>query len=1388
MNKNRNGWIAMCVIIVFMLSSFVQTEAGTSTWTGEGQTNRWSESANWSPYSPDNYDTVNFGENTESVVFNDLVDLKLGRIEMDRGGLTLSGNSLSLIGVGTGQIVLTPGNSGESQISVNSINLGFGGAHLSLGSGLSILSDISGSGPVLKTGYGDLTLKGNNTFIGGLTFSGRLAVSSDHNLGYSKEKLYFQGNGTELMAMSDFTSDRPIVLLPNSNNPPTSIVNTLENDVELKGVISGGSPFGLLEKRGFGVLTFSGKNSYLGETHVVQGILRTGVNEAIPDDSLVEIFEGATLDLNGNRETINNLYSNNISETTSVPLICLGTGTLIVNKGSFDGDISGSGSLVKNGSDTFYLNGTSSYSGGTVVNGGELFLRGNETIQGDIVNNAQVSMGVGGSHHYDGVLSGTGILTLRYGELFLSGRNTFSGTTQINYGSILRGDTASLSGNILLHGGRLQFDQESDGVFLGNINTDGTGQVNKYGQGILRLTGTNSLYAFVEEGMLEGNSNSLRGSIKNNSVVSFDQDFNGTYAGRMDGTGHLVKTGGGILNLTGSNSYSGGTTVNEGKLAVTRFSLGTGEVFLNGGGLLFEQRDFFNSTLNLVGVGGSLDTGGNDVVFSGIFRGSGGLVKMGTGTLTLDGTSMYTGSTTVSEGTLLGTTNSLQGEIVNNTRVIFNQSTDGTYAGAMSGTGVLAKTGEGTLTLSGVNNHSGGTLVAGGILSVSGNENLGTGNLVLDGGAIRFGTETAIDNFVEIGSGNGEVNTSGYTGALSGVLSGTGRLTKTGTGLLSLTGLSHYTGGTTVSAGTLQGNSQSLQGAIINNSSVVFNQETDGTYSGNMGGAGRLGKVGAGILNLSGTNTFSGGTTIEEGTLTVGSAGGLGTGNVTVKAGTLCSADGPRDINVGGNYTQTGGDLVLQIEATKHDRLVVSGNANLGGHLSLFGGFVPGLGSSVTIVDAVNRFGTFDDVTIGFPGMDGGVAVSLGLVYNPTSVVLTASQLPYANFTGTENQGAVAGALDAVSAEPTGDMATLVGELNTLTADGLQAGMNSLSPQKYQVLPTMGLAGAGHSAQQIQTHLAGLRGGGSGVRAYAQNAVNERYGSLTAAAGTRDDGLGTGSEKERPWGGFVMGTGMSGKVNGDENQSGSSYHSSGFLLGLDRWWTPAFTGGVSLGYSQGSGDMGGGSTAETKSLTPGLYGSYNFGTYYVTGLGAWQVDDYAMERRVVVGALDRTATANTNGGTKVMAVEVGRPVAWKKWRMTPVAGFQWSRFETDGFTESGAGAASLAVEKTTQGSMISSLGWRAGREVRVNGTRLGTELRGLWRHEFKKTGPDFRASFVGQPGGFTVTGGTGWENVLSLGGEVYAGLTESTDLTFSYDGRFGEGADHSLMGGVRYRF
>ena len=207
-------------------------------------------------------------------------------------------------------------------------------------------------------------------------------------------------------------------------------------------------------------------------------------------------------------------------------------------------------------------------------------------------------------------------------------------------------------------------------------------------------------------------------AIANGGVAAFNQTANGSYNGLISGVGQVRKTGTGLLILTGSNTYTGLTTVTAGTLRVNTASI-RGNI-ANSSVVQFNQASV-------------------DGTYAGVISGTGQFVKFGGAVLTLTGANTYTGLTTVSEGTLSGNTTSLSGAIANSGVVQFNQTSNGTYAGVISGTGEFRKSGVGSLSLSGPNSYTGPTQVNNGTLFIEGNQGTATGTLSVASGATLGG-------------------------------------------------------------------------------------------------------------------------------------------------------------------------------------------------------------------------------------------------------------------------------------------------------------------------------------------------------------------------------------------------------------------------------------------------------------------------------------------------------------------------------------------------------------------------------------------------------------------------------------------------------------------------
>ncbi|EBI4179118.1 fibronectin-binding autotransporter adhesin ShdA [Salmonella enterica] len=392
-------------------------------------------------------------------------------------------------------------------------------------------------------------------------------------------------------------------------------------------------------------------------------------------------------------------------------------------------------------------------------------------------------------------------------------------------------------------------------------------KLTKQGDGTLILSNTGNDYGDTEidGGILAAKDAASLGTgdvtIAENAKLALSQ---GTLDNNVTGEGQIVKSGSDELIVTGDNNYSGGTTISGGTLTADHAdSLGSGDIDNNG--------------VLQVGEGELENT----------LFGSGSLVKTGTGELTLSGDNSYSGGTTISGGTLTADhADSLGTGTIANSGVL--QVGEGELENTLSGTGSLVKTGTGELTLSGDNTYSGGTTITGGTLTADHADSLGTG-AVANNGVLQVGE-----------------------GELKNTLSGTGSLVKTGTGELTLNGDNDYSGGTTIDDGVLiADHADSLGTGTIANNGVL--QVGEGELKNTLSGTGSLVKIGTGELTLNGDNDYSGGTTIDDGTLIADHADSLGTGAID-NSGVLQVGEGELENTLfgSGSLVKTGtGELTL---------------------------------------------------------------------------------------------------------------------------------------------------------------------------------------------------------------------------------------------------------------------------------------------------------------------------------------------------------------------------------------------------------------------------------------------------------------------------------------------
>ena len=296
----------------------------------------------------------------------------------------------------------------------------------------------------------------------------------------------------------------------------------------------------------------------------------------------------------------------------------------------------------------------------------------------------------------------------------------------------------------------------------------------------------------------------------------------------------------------------------------------------------------------------------------------------------------------------------------------------------------IEKNGVGTLVLSGANTYTGGTVLNAGTIAVANNTALGTGSLAMaNSTALQANASVNLANNIGL-IGNSTINTNGNNMGLSGNMTGNGGFAKTGDGTLTLSGANSYSGGTTVSAGTLAGTTSSIQGNVVNNAIVNFSQSTNGTYAGVMSGSGSLVKDGAGSVTLSNANTYTGDTSINAGSLILT---GSTTSNTSIAAGANLQGSGvingnvinsgsitpsfngaPTNLTVNGNYIGNSGNFVggvyAPVASPVADTLTVSGNTSGSTGLTItdkggLGNRTAGNGIPVVIVNGTSTASAF---------------------------------------------------------------------------------------------------------------------------------------------------------------------------------------------------------------------------------------------------------------------------------------------------------------------------------------------------------------------------------------------------------------------------------------------
>lgn len=823
------------------------SRAAAQTWTGGSPVDsNWSTNANWSGGAPPtSTNTATFNNNTRTSI-SLTATTSVGGITFDTASAgaftigTTGGNAFSLANTGA--------NAGAFTINTTVVNTETINAPLllsaSAGSTYAFINNSTTVGASLVIG-GSVTgqdTAGNTTTLtlGGTNNGSVTGIIGDGSAG-GKLAITMSGSGTWI--------------LNNASNTYTGKTTITS------GILAAGSDSafgtGTLSLNG-GTLQGSGGDRSLSNTVTLdassivsgsQNLTLSGIFTQVAGDFTLtnNLDSGKLLTLSN---TVNLSNSNTLHTLTFT-----GTGDTTISGVIANGG-TGAGKLVKLGTGTMTLSGANTYTGTTTIGSSNGANAGTLKLSGSgVISNAATTV-FGGTFDLNGLIQSITTLTLG------GGASGSSATVSVGAGELKLG---------------------------GNVTYDATNNPN--GAAITSTTGKLSLLA--NRTFTVGDSSAATADLTISAIIQ-----NG------DGTARsLTKAGAGTLVLSGVNTYTGGTSINAGVL-----NLGVAQ----GGG------------------GGPL--GGSGSVDSSI-----GTISFGGGTLQFSSANQTDYSSRFSEGS---------GQAY---RIDTNNQTVGWgTARSPTGTGTLTKLGAGTLNITtSSNGWTGATTIDGGIINVAALANINTSSsigkgsaggsaadLVFGGGTLQYtrttaATPTSTDRLFTIGDANGltaTLDSSSTTLTNTMSFTNTGALVLGGSGARTLTLTGTNTGSNTFAP-------------IIG----------DGT-----GGATSLVKSGAGTWTLSGASTYSGGTTLSAGTLNINNAGSggtssaIGTGTFAIGDGTTIDNTSAGAITLStnnhqnwlGNFTFTGtkdlnlGTGIVGLNDNTRQVTVTAGTLTVGGIIS----------------------------------------------------------------------------------------------------------------------------------------------------------------------------------------------------------------------------------------------------------------------------------------------------------------------------------------------------------------------------------------------------------------------------------------------------------------------
>jgi len=897
----------------------------------------------------------------------------------------------------------------------------------------------------------------------------------------------------------------------------------------------------------------------------------------------------------------------------------------------------------------------------------------------------------------------------------------------------------------------------------GLVSNDGVGST------IRSMEGTAVQVSSYRSGTVE---NTAGGTITGATAISLQ------YGGKVtnDGANSSISSPTGIaIQVTGESAIVeniGGGTITGGSTAI----------YLQHGG---EVTNAAGSTIETTGTtGGDCGAAGDCSIF---VASDSQTVTSAQGELTLLNAGTIIGNVqmipTASNSVTLLTGSSIQGDLNIGSSGSSSMYLDGdagaaqlysqTVTGATTFAGYLAKRGDSTWIID--NNHitAGAVTINGGTLQLGNGGiegSIGQSNITIYHGTLVFNRSDDVTFDGDISSAHSEA----YDGTL----------VQAGTGTLTLTSREISPTRIEIKNGTLQidntgdtpdkyAGSYYFGADVVNDGSLVFNSALS-IFGGRISGTGSVTQNGSAELIFSTGLTYSGGTTINNGSLRTME---ILPGNVTVNmAGTLDGFTGgpligvpgvagdlsnagrvlvyAGDSMIGGNYTQTStGTLAISLGS----KLDVAGTATLnGGTLEVTGadsGYVSNTHTEVlTAGNGVT--GTFDNLV-----------KSAGVVFTATTINYDANSV-WLDTTGLNVTTAAAG--QGVSYTPASfgsaqrvqgafeqlDDKIAAGNLTDVSGDFLRAA------GQFQQSPTLLAAQASLQSLSGELHAASAAMTFQAIDA-SSRALSDRFDNLL------DKGTGFGMwMRNLSIGGDMARAGF----------DGVGFQLNGWLVGSDRQIGHSGVAGYAFGQSRGQQRLNQSFDHDNSRSTEGMmYAGWLNGNWYTQGRVGFGHFEQDVSRQILLGDSVQGVRTQYNGNYNVAYGESGLHFGRGDSHVTPFVNVQYARIDRGGFAEQGAGGFGLRSNAQTLDRWQAGLGVRAGRHWNLDGGRaVDFSARAQWQRTLASHGDVFNASFVGLEQ---------WQPLVGIGLSRYSGLlgvgldatlSAHTTLKFGYDYEMGQ--------------